>query len=168
MRVHAQLIRAQDASHLWAETYDRNLDDIFSVESEVATAIAQKLQAKLTGSEQRALASKPTVNLDAYDAYLHGIEFDRRTESWADLLEAKRYLELAVVFIERLRWLGHGWEELKLTFTFRILTFVRRGLTRRAMPSKQPSVYSPVWVRVGWLRVTIIYIANAIVRWRRL
>jgi non-specific serine/threonine protein kinase len=94
VRVHAQLIRAQDASHLWAETYDRNLDDIFSVESEVATAIAQKLQAKLTGSEQRALASKPTVNLDAYDAYLHGI--DRRTESWADLLEAKRYLELAV------------------------------------------------------------------------
>ena len=96
VRVHAQLIRAQDASHLWAETYDRNLDDIFSVESEVATAIAQKLQAKLTGSEQRALASKPTVNLDAYDAYLHGIEFNRRTESWADLLEAKRYLELAV------------------------------------------------------------------------
>ena len=94
VRVHAQLIRAQDASHLWAETYDRNLDDIFSVESEVATAIAQKLQAKLTGSEQHALASKPTVNLDAYDAYLHGI--DRRTESWADLLEAKRYLELAV------------------------------------------------------------------------
>ena len=96
VRVNVQLIKADTDSHLWAETYDRNLDDIFSVESEVATAIAQKLQAKLTGSEQRALASKPTVNLDAYDAYLHGIEFDRRTESWADLLEAKRYLELAV------------------------------------------------------------------------
>ena len=96
VRVNVQLIKADTDSHLWAETYDRNLDDIFSVESEVATAIAQKLQAKLTGSEQRELASKPTVNLDAYDAYLHGIEFDRRTESWADLLEAKRYLELAV------------------------------------------------------------------------
>jgi TolB-like protein/Tfp pilus assembly protein PilF len=96
VRVHAQLIRAQDGSHLWAETYDRNLNDIFSVESEVATAIAQKLQAKLTGSEERALKSKPTGNLDAYDAYLRGLEFDRRTETLADLLEAKRYLGLAV------------------------------------------------------------------------
>ena len=96
MRVNVQLIRAADDSHLWAETYDRKLTDIFAVESEVATAIADKLQAALTGSEQRALASKPTVNLDAYDAYLHGIEFDRRTELPADLLQAKRYLELAV------------------------------------------------------------------------
>ena len=96
VRVNVQLIRAADDSHLWADTYDRRLTDIFAVESEVATAIADKLQAALTGTEQRALASKPTVNLDAYDAYLHGIEFDRRTESPADLLEAKRYLELAV------------------------------------------------------------------------
>ena len=91
-----QLIRAADDSHLWADTYDRKLTDIFAAESEVATAIADKLQAALTGSEQRALASKPTVNLDAYDAYLHGIEFDRRTELPADLLQAKRCLELAV------------------------------------------------------------------------
>jgi hypothetical protein len=62
----------------------------------VATAIAQKLQAKLTGNEERALKSKPTANLDAYDAYLRGLEFDRRTETLADLLEARRYLELAV------------------------------------------------------------------------
>jgi TolB-like protein len=96
VRVNVQLIRAADDSHLWADTFDRRLTDIFAVESEVATAIADKLQAALTGSEQRALASKPTVNLDAYDAYLHGIEFDRRTELPADLLEAKRYLELAV------------------------------------------------------------------------
>jgi len=96
VRVNVQLIRAADDSHLWADTFDRRLTDIFAVESEVATAIADKLQAALTGNEQRALASKPTVNLDAYDAYLHGIEFDRRTETPADLLEARRYLELAV------------------------------------------------------------------------
>jgi len=70
VRVNVQLIRAADDSHLWADTYDRKLTDIFAAESEVATAIADKLQAALTGSEQRALASKPTVNLDAYDAYL--------------------------------------------------------------------------------------------------
>ena len=96
VRVNVQLVNAQTDSHLWAETYDRKLTDIFSVESEVATAIAQKLQAKFTGNEERALKSKPTANLDAYDAYLRGLEFDRRTETPADLLEARRYLELAV------------------------------------------------------------------------
>ena len=96
VRVNAQLIKAEDGSHLWAETYDRKLIDIFAVESEVAAAIADKLQATLSGNEERVLASKPTTSLDAYDAYLHGLEFDRRTESPADLLEAKRYLELAV------------------------------------------------------------------------
>jgi TolB-like protein/Tfp pilus assembly protein PilF len=96
VRVNVQLIRAADDSHLWADTYDRKLTDIFAVESEVATAIADKLQAALTGNEQRALTSKPTINLDAYDAYLHGIEFDRRSELPTDLLEAIRYLKLAV------------------------------------------------------------------------
>ena len=61
--------------------------------------------------------------------------------------------------------MGAGFrEKWKLTSTFRLLTFIQRGLTRRAMPSKQPSVYSPIWARVGWPRVTIIYIANAIVQ----
>jgi len=73
VRVNVQLVNAQTDSHLWAETYDRKLTDIFSVESEVATAIAQKLQAKFTGNEERALKSKPTANLDAYDAYLRGL-----------------------------------------------------------------------------------------------
>src|SRR5438105_11460941 len=72
VRVNGQLIQVSSDSHLWADTYDRKLVDIFGVESEVAKAIAESLQAKLTGGEQQALAAKPTNNGEAYDAYLRG------------------------------------------------------------------------------------------------
>src|SRR6266487_5572282 len=75
VRVNVQLIQAASDSHLWADTYDRKLIDIFGVESEVAKAIAESLQAKLTGGEQRALAIKPTSNSEAYDAYLRGLAY---------------------------------------------------------------------------------------------
>jgi hypothetical protein len=72
VRVNVQLIKAANDSHLWADTYDRRLTDIFSVESEVAKAIAEQLQAKLTGWEEQVIAVKPTDNPEAYDAYLRG------------------------------------------------------------------------------------------------
>src|SRR5213082_2430822 len=62
VRVNVQLIKAANDSHLWADTFDRKLTDIFSVESEVAKTIAEQLRAKLTGGEQQALAAKPTNN----------------------------------------------------------------------------------------------------------
>jgi len=96
VRVNVQLIKTTNDSHLWAESYDRELRDIFKVETEVATAVADKLRATLTGSETQVLASKPTANLDAYDAYLHGLDFDRRSESTSDLLKATEYLQSAV------------------------------------------------------------------------
>src|SRR5262249_47099451 len=76
VRVNVQLVNAQTDSHLWAETYDRKLTDIFSVESEIAKGIAESLQAKLTGHEEHELAVKPTNNPEAYDAYLRGLSFD--------------------------------------------------------------------------------------------
>ena len=78
VRINVQLIRAGANDHLWAQIYDRDLTDIFAVESELATAIANSLQAKLTGREQQAVTHKPTNNLRAYDAYLRGIDFDTR------------------------------------------------------------------------------------------
>jgi len=72
VHVNVQLIRAATDDHLWAESYDRKLDDIFGVEKEVAQSIASALNAKLTGAEEKALADKPTTNLAAYDAYLRG------------------------------------------------------------------------------------------------
>jgi TolB-like protein/class 3 adenylate cyclase len=78
VRVNVQLVNAQTDSHLWAETYDRKLTDIFGVESEIAKGIAAALQAKLTGGEEQALAVKPTNNPEAYDAYLRGLAFEAR------------------------------------------------------------------------------------------
>jgi TolB-like protein/Flp pilus assembly protein TadD len=80
VRINVQLINAQTDSHLWAETYDPKLTDIFDVESEIAKGIAESLQAKLTGREQQALAVKPTNNPEAYDAYLRGLAF--ATRNW--------------------------------------------------------------------------------------
>ncbi|PYK86269.1 MAG: hypothetical protein DME40_16530, partial [Verrucomicrobia bacterium] len=75
VRVNVQLIKAANDSHLWADTYDRKLTDIFSVESEVAKAIADQLRAKLTDQEEQVIAAKPTNNPAAYDAYLRGRAF---------------------------------------------------------------------------------------------
>ncbi len=73
VHINVQLIRAATDDHLWAEIYNRKLDDIFAVEGEVAGAIAEKLNAKLSGAEQEAVAKKPTENLAAYDFYLRGL-----------------------------------------------------------------------------------------------
>jgi TolB-like protein len=81
VHINVQLIKAATDAHLWAESYDRELKNIFGVEGEVAGAIADALNAKLTGAEQKALAGKPTNNSAAYDAYLRGIaEFWKATE----------------------------------------------------------------------------------------
>jgi len=70
VRVNVQLIKAANDSHLWADTFDRKLTDIFSVETEVAKAIADQLQAKISPTEKAAIEKAPTTDLDAYDRYL--------------------------------------------------------------------------------------------------
>jgi eukaryotic-like serine/threonine-protein kinase len=72
VRVNVQLIKADTDSHLWADEFDRQLTDIFAVESEIATKVATSLQAKLNASEQRAIAARPTENTEAYQLYLQG------------------------------------------------------------------------------------------------
>src|SRR5215471_10172165 len=67
VRVNVQLIKAQTDFHLWADTFDRRLTDVFAIESEIAKRIAESLQTKLTGREEKALAIKPTNNPEAYD-----------------------------------------------------------------------------------------------------
>ena len=97
VRVNVQLIRAANDSHLWAETFDRRLTDIFSVESEVAKAIADQLRAKLTGQEEQVIAARPTDNPEAYDAYLRGLAYTLKTgNSPANALGAQKYLREAV------------------------------------------------------------------------
>jgi TolB-like protein/class 3 adenylate cyclase/Tfp pilus assembly protein PilF len=97
VRVNVQLIKAANDSHLWADTFDRKLTDIFSVESEVAKAIADQLRAKLTGQEEQVIAAKPTDSIEAYDAYLRGLAYTlKAANTTANVLGAQKYLREAV------------------------------------------------------------------------
>src|SRR6476620_8956034 len=97
VRVNVQLIKAANDSHLWADTFDRKLTDIFSVESDVARAIADQLRAHLTGREEQAIAAKPTDNPEAYDAYLRGLAYTLKTQATpTHALGAQKYLREAV------------------------------------------------------------------------
>jgi TolB-like protein/Tfp pilus assembly protein PilF len=97
VRVNVQLIKAADDSHLWAETFDRKLIDIFSVESEVAKAIADQLRAKLSGPEAQVIAAKPTENPEAYDVYLRGLAYSLKPNlTQSNLAGAQQHLREAV------------------------------------------------------------------------
>jgi TolB-like protein/Tfp pilus assembly protein PilF len=95
VRVSVQLINASDEAHLWAETYDRKLTDIFAVESEIAKNIADTLRVKLSDPEQHAIAARPTENTEAYQLYLRGRYFwNKRTG--ADLRRSIDYFNQAI------------------------------------------------------------------------
>ena len=95
VRVNVQLINALTDAHLWADTYDRKLIDIFAVESDIAKTIADTLQAKLSGSEKAAMSKKPTANPEAYELYLKGRFFwNKRTA--ADLRKSIEYFNQAI------------------------------------------------------------------------
>ena len=95
VRVNVQLVNARNDSHLWAEKYDRKLTDVFGVESEIAKAIADTLQAKLSGSEQRAIATRPTENAEAHQLYLKGTFFSNK-RTGPDLRTAIDYFKEAI------------------------------------------------------------------------
>jgi serine/threonine-protein kinase len=95
VRVNVQLIKAATDEHLWADTYDRKLTDIFAVESEIARTVAGMLRAKLTGSAEQVLASRPTENPEAHQLYLRGRYFwNRRTLE--NLKKALGYFQQAI------------------------------------------------------------------------
>jgi TolB-like protein/Tfp pilus assembly protein PilF len=94
VHVNVQLIRVATDEHLWAESYNRKLDDVFGVEGEVASAIADQLNAKLSGTEQKAVTDKPTQNTAAYDAYLRGLAIEHNQYSYEAYQQAAReYVE---------------------------------------------------------------------------
>jgi serine/threonine-protein kinase len=95
LRVSVQLVSVKDGYQLWAESYDRDLADVFAVQEEVARAIVSALRVRLTPTKDSALAARPTADLQAYDLYLKGrYAWNQRTGT--SLLEAVRYLEQAV------------------------------------------------------------------------
>ncbi|MGC2626872.1 MAG: protein kinase [Candidatus Udaeobacter sp.] len=97
VRVNVQLINAATDSHLWADTFDRKLTDMFSVETEVAKAIADQLRARISGREEQVINAKSTDNPEAYDAYLRGLAYNLKTQTTpANSLGAQRQFRDAV------------------------------------------------------------------------
>jgi len=140
VRVNVQLVSAQTDSHLWAETYDRKLTDVFGVESEIAKGIAESLQAKLSGREEQALAVKPTNNPDAYDAYLRGLSCEAR--SWYSippLLKAIDYYNEAVQLDPNfaLAWARLSRAHADVYFVGVDATATRRNSAKSALDSAQ-------------------------------
>jgi len=140
VRVTVQLIQVASDSHLWADTFDRKLTDIFGVESEIAKAIADALQAKLTGGEQRALAVKPTNNSEAYDAYLRGLALEARTTTSPDDSEKavgfyERAVQLDPAFA--LAWARLSRANAHVYFGGLDSTTARRDATERALNTAQ-------------------------------
>jgi serine/threonine protein kinase/cytochrome c-type biogenesis protein CcmH/NrfG len=137
VRVSVQLVNAQTDSHLWAESYNRKLTDILGVESEIAKAIADALQIKLTSYEEQALAVKPTNNPEAYDAYLRGLAIDARSDrvpSSEAIISYERAVQLDPGF-------GLAWARLSYTHGFFYFqddaTPGRREAAKRALENAQ-------------------------------
>ncbi len=80
LRISAQLVNVADGYHLWSERYDRELKDVFAIQDEISHSIVQALEIRLSGKEKRALKVKPTDNIDAYQAYLRGLEYAGRPD----------------------------------------------------------------------------------------
>ena len=113
VRVNVQLINALSDAHVWADTYDRTLSDVFSVESDIATRIADTLQARLSGDEQRAVERRPTADPEAYQLYLKGRYFwNKRTSP--DIRRAIDYFEQAIAkdkrYAEAYAALAQAWD----------------------------------------------------------
>src|SRR2546423_227998 len=103
VRISVQLINALNDSHLWAETYDRKLIDVFQVETDLAQKIATSLEAKLTGREKKEIAVRGTENSEAYDAFLHALAlFDQ---------QGSESLESAITFARRAVELDPGYAQ---------------------------------------------------------
>lgn len=140
VRVNVHLVNVQTGSQLWAETYDRKLSDIFSVESEIAKGIAESLQAKLTGREEQALAASPTNNPEAYDAYLRGLAFEARSNYSSDaLFKAIEFYDLAVQIDPNfaLAWARLSGVHALLYSNRRDTTAARRDAAKKALETAQ-------------------------------
>jgi TolB-like protein/Tfp pilus assembly protein PilF len=154
VRVNVQLIKAANDSHLWANTFDRKLTDIFSVESEIAKAIADQLQAKLTGREEEVIAAKPTDNPEAYDAYLRGLAYSLKTLSTpANFLGAQKHLNEAVRLDPKfaLSWALLSYVNARGYLTLGLQpTFALREEARQAAETAltlQPNLGEAVWAK---------------------
>jgi TolB-like protein len=117
VRVTVQLINALNDSHLWAETYDRRIVDLFQVESDIAQKIAGALEAKLSGREKSDISTGETNNPEAYDAYLHGLALVN-SEMQSDLDKSIQYFRRAVELDPKF---AEAWAQLSMAESLKYL-----------------------------------------------
>jgi len=96
VRITLQLIRVENDRHIWAEVYDRVLEDIFTLQSEIAQQVVERLNVELVEAEQLALQVRPTASIEAYQAYLHGRDYATRRDTEQDTLLAVTMFQRAV------------------------------------------------------------------------
>jgi TolB-like protein/Flp pilus assembly protein TadD len=136
VHINVQLIKAATDEHVWAESYDRELQNIFGVEGEVAGAIADQLNAKLSGNEKRELGARPTKNPDAYDAYLRGLAFAGGVEDFrTGVLKSAQAFEKAVQLDPEF---AVAWAHLPQQYGLMFINYIdvspqRRDLARKAL-----------------------------------
>jgi TolB-like protein/Flp pilus assembly protein TadD len=109
VRVQAQLIDAATDEHLWAERYDRDLTDVFAIQSDIAQQIATALQTRLTAGERATLAQAPTENPEAYDFYLQARDYHLRANITQESLETAQKLYERAVALDPAFTLAHAW-----------------------------------------------------------
>jgi TolB-like protein len=109
VRVQAQLIDAATDEHLWANSYDRDLADVFAIQRDIAQQIATALQARLTAGERATLAQAPTQNLEAYDFYLQARDYHLRGDVTQENLETAERLYERAVALDPAFALAHAW-----------------------------------------------------------
>lgn len=96
IRVTAQLIRVDGDEHVWAHTYDRQLDDVFEVQSDIAKQVADALKVRIVGEELERVENRPTGNAEAYTLYLKGMHYLNRRATPQDIFTARALFEQAV------------------------------------------------------------------------
>ncbi len=138
VRITAQLIDAKEDEHLWAENYDRQLSDIFAIQSDVARQIAAALRAALSDAELSQIDERPTDNLEAYDYYLRGLDHEGRGPQEESNLRAaaqmfERAIELDPKFALAYAWLSDTYSQMYHWYHDR--TEERMALAREAVDS---------------------------------
>jgi eukaryotic-like serine/threonine-protein kinase len=138
VRITVQLINASTDSHLWSDTYDRKMTDMFGVESEVAQRIAASLQARLTGSERRAIAARPTESTQAHQVYLKGRFFwNKRTGP--DLQTAADSFEQAITLDP-----GYANAYAGLAQAYLLMPFYNAGASEEVFPRAKAAAYRAI------------------------
>jgi len=121
IRVNAKLIRVEDSSHLWSDTYEKKLESVFAIQGDVAEKIADALKVELSPEDKEQLAKKPTENLNAYDYYLKGREFYyhyRRQDNENAIELFKKALELDPNYALAYAGLGDAYAQRVFMFGF--------------------------------------------------